>query len=85
MKQIWFCNELKVEREAVGRPGIYYFEKNLKIERDVTLTLERGSIIVLMKGAKIDMDDDATLEIAAPTREMDRHRDHGESFGYKEM
>lgn len=66
MAQLRFPDGLKVCGEWVGGPGIYFFEKNLKIENGATLTLDPGAIIVLLEDAVIDMDDDATLEITAP-------------------
>jgi hypothetical protein len=59
-------SEMTVDIDTVGGPGIYFIEDELKIEDGATLTLGPGAVIVLLRDAEINMDDDATLAMAAP-------------------
>lgn len=54
LKQIRFCNKLKIERDTEGEPGVFFFEKELEIKDDATLMLDRGAIIILMDDLKIE-------------------------------
>jgi hypothetical protein len=57
---------MTVDIDTVSGPGIYFIEDELKIEDGATLTLGPGAVIVLLRDAEINMDDDATLAMAAP-------------------
>lgn len=59
-------SKMKVERDTVGDPGIYFIDDELEIQDGATLTLGPGAVIVLLDKAEIDMDDAARLVVTAP-------------------
>jgi len=59
-------SKMTVRSDTTGKQGIYFIADKLKIEAGATLTLDPGSVIVLLKRAEIEMDAGARLVVTAP-------------------
>lgn len=67
LKELRLCNGLRIERDTVGSPGIYFISgDDLEIKDDATLTLGPGAVIVLQGDTEIAMERTSRLRITAP-------------------